>query len=142
MKEKVKKPVPGFTNSYGFGSKSIYQSKCETVELTYVKGLLVNVQVDPNDQVAYEGIRHQIELNAKDLNGRYFYKVPNPTFMRHMPEVNFLKAVVFILLIPALALASNCAFMAITANNYLWFMVSSVVFIALVSAIYWRNGSR
>lgn len=142
MKKEIKKPVPGSTNSYGFGTKSIFLSKCETVQLTYEKGVLVKVLVKPEDQVSYEGIRHHIELYASELNGRYFYKVPSPTFMRHFPEVNPLKGLLFILLVALLGLVSNCAFVAIVNERYVWAAVCSVVFTGLVSVLFWRNGSR
>lgn len=142
MDQKIKKPVPGSTNSYGWGTKSTYISKCETVELTYIKGVLVKVRVNPEDQVSYEGIRHHIELYASELNGRYFAKVPSPTFMRHFPEVNLLKGLIFILLVALLGLVSNCSFIALIQGKILWAVICAIVFTVLVSILFWRNGRK
>lgn len=138
--EQTRKPVS--TNSFGFGSKSIFHSKCETVELIYEKGVLIKVHVKPEDQVCYEGIRHHIELYASELNGRYFYKVPSPTFMRHFSEVDLLKGLMFILVVALLGLVSNCAFVALINGKTIWALMLAIVFTGLVSLIYWRNGSK
>lgn len=134
-----RKPIS--TNSYGFGTKSIFHSKCETVELIYDKGVLIKIHVK-DDKVCYDGIRHLIELYSSDLDSQFFIKVPTPIFISPWSNIDWFKSLIFILTVILLGVISNCAFLAIVYKSIFLGAFLSVVFAALVFIIFYRNGSR
>jgi len=121
-----------------------YRSVESIVELTYRKGVLIKIEVLKNDLVGYEGLRYNIPLHEKDLNERYFFQVPDPVFMRHFtnPELQPIKAVLFLVYVMLLGLLSMLTYAEITLGNAKIALMYSSLFVFVFGWVYWRNGNR
>jgi len=129
-------------SAFDFKRISFYRSICDSVELKYEKGALTDVKVNPEDQAAFEGVRHHIELFEADLNVNYFQKLTQTE--RRLLELkssntNHLLAVMMPII---LALLSINAFMAIVNGKITEAILYTIGFQLIISFLVYRNGKR
>jgi hypothetical protein len=129
-------------SAFDFKRISYYRSICDSVELKYEKGALTDVKVNPEDQAAFEGVRHHIELFEADLNTSYFQKLTRTErslIDLKSSNTNHLLAVMMPII---LGLLSVNAFMSIVNWKITEGILYCIGFQLIITFLVYRNGKR
>lgn len=129
-------------SAFDFKRISYYRSICDSVELKYEKGALTDVKVNPEDQAAFEGVRHHIELFEADLNVRYFQKLTRTERRLIDLKSSNTNHLLAIMMPIVLGLLSINAFISIVNGNITEGMFYTIGFQLTISYLVYRNGKR
>lgn len=129
-------------SAFDFKRITFYRSICDSVELKYEKGALTDVKVNPEDQAAFEGVRHHIELFEADLNINYFKKLdhkPKRAFEFKPSKFELLLSVLSPIILGVLCIE---AFISVLNDQILPAAIYTTIFQSITFYLVFRNGKR